>query len=442
MGTTGQLNLDEGQGPTFTPAMPDVPRVKTNVVRLLVNGAQDRKLRRLANTSAKLLNELNYERRQQYFKEKKVDFKATYKKYYEKYKGRLKVNAQAVIQKNNEAWSSFFSLKGGSPPGYWKREGKRKEILVVRQDRYEVRDSKIILKDFDMELELVGKLRWSGKQGRLEIIHDDVANTWYAHIPVEVGVYTTATGKETKHIVKGERESVVVVTPKGNKRASVDLGINMLASVVVDDGTWLLYRGTRAKEDYFYLQRRIAEVQSLGDKIKGEIEAHEELTREKRRLFKKLYSRLTHLYRTLASHLARVLHELGVSEVYVGYPYEIAQHKGNKFTVNIWSYNKLFNILSDKLVEYGMKVYSVVEYNTSRYCAYHNLKVERRPRGVINCVGHKLHSDLNGALNIMKKVTKEIPTRIRKPLSFHVFHEGVAPIKGSNTQDPGRTLAL
>ncbi len=63
-----------------------------------------------------------------------------------KYKKVLGVNAQAVLQKNNEAWSSFFSLlkqrptfvNHVSPPGYWKHGGKRKLILVVRQDRYGV----------------------------------------------------------------------------------------------------------------------------------------------------------------------------------------------------------------------------------------------------------------------------------------------------------------
>jgi len=37
------------------------------VVRLLPNGFQERKLRRLADISAKLFNEVNYERRQQFF---------------------------------------------------------------------------------------------------------------------------------------------------------------------------------------------------------------------------------------------------------------------------------------------------------------------------------------------------------------------------------------
>jgi len=98
----------------------------------------------------------------------------------------LGVNAQAVMQKNNEAWDFLFSLlklkKEGklppfmnrvSPPRYWK-EGETKErrklLLVVRQEGSEVDEqNRIVLKDFDLEVEFVGRLRWYGKQGRLEI---------------------------------------------------------------------------------------------------------------------------------------------------------------------------------------------------------------------------------------------------------------------------------
>ena len=81
---------------------------RTNVVRLLPNGAQERRLRKLADATAKLWNELNYERRQQFFHNEGIDFKSTWNKYYEKYKGILgSANAQAVMQKNNEAWNSF-----------------------------------------------------------------------------------------------------------------------------------------------------------------------------------------------------------------------------------------------------------------------------------------------------------------------------------------------
>jgi putative transposase len=109
MSSSGQLLGHEEREP-ITPAIPEegiyeveFKNKRTNVVRLLPNSFQERKLRRLANISAKLFNELNYERRQQFFQQQRVDFKSTWDKYYEKYKNILGVNAQAVLQKNNEA---------------------------------------------------------------------------------------------------------------------------------------------------------------------------------------------------------------------------------------------------------------------------------------------------------------------------------------------------
>jgi len=456
MSSSGQF-LGNGEREPTSPAIPgeDIREIKctnkrSNVVRLLPNGFQERKLRRLANASAKLFNEVNYERRQQFFRGGRVDLKGTWDKCYEKYKGVLGVNAQAVMQKNNEAWNSTFSLlrlrkekklpphmKHISPPRYWKDKEtkKRKLLLVIRQDRYVVDErNRIILKDFGLEVEFAGRLRWHGKQGRLEIYYDETRNAWYASIPVEVGVEVTKTGRKSKHILRGERKSIQVKSPKGSKMASIDLGINVLGSVVINDGTWLLYKGVRAKEDYFYFGKRIAEAQSSADKAKNieEYEAYYELNREKRRLFKKLTKRLLHLYRNFASHLLKTLHERGVSTIYLGYPFNIAQDKGNKFTVNLWSYRELMNIIELKAQEYGMRVFEVIEYNTSRICAYHGVEVERGPRGVVNCPkGHRLHSDLNGALNILKKATGITISTIRKPLSFIVDHNRVAPMKGA-----------
>jgi transposase len=457
--SSGQLLGHEGREPN-SPAMPEegiyevtYSNKRTNIVRLFPNGFQERKLKKLSNISAKLFNEINYERRQQFFQQHHVDFDTTQDKYYEKYKEELGVNVQAVMQKNNEAWSSFFSLlklkkegklppfiKRVSPPKYWKDKEtkKRKLMLVIRQDRYVVdkQNNKLILKDFNMKIDFIGRLRWYGKQGRLEIYYDEAKNAWYASIPVDVGVEITKKGNKSKHIVHGQRKSIQVELPKGNKMASIDLGINVLASVIVEDGTWLLYKGIRTKEDYFYFENKIAEVQSLADKTKnlGKYEAYEELLKEKRRLHGKLKRRLRHLYRNFASHLVKELHALGVSTIYLGYPFEIAQEKGNKFTVNVWSYRKLMDTIELKAQEYGIKVFEVVEYNTSKYCAYHDdVEVERNPRGVVSCPkGHRLHSDLNGALNILKKAVNVIVSTVKKPISFIVDHNRVAPVKGCN----------
>ena len=91
-------------------------------------------------------------------------------KYYEKYKNELgSANAQQVLNKNNEAWNSFFSLlklkkeeklpphmNRVSPPRYWKNESGRKLMLVVREDNYVVdeKNHKLILKYFKWKLVL------------------------------------------------------------------------------------------------------------------------------------------------------------------------------------------------------------------------------------------------------------------------------------------------
>jgi len=114
--SSGQLPKHEEREP-ISPAMPEegiseveFKNKRTHVVRRLPNGFQERKLRRLANASAGLFNEINYERRQQFFHREKVGFEETWDKYCEKYKGVLGVNAQAVMQKKDEAWNSTFSL--------------------------------------------------------------------------------------------------------------------------------------------------------------------------------------------------------------------------------------------------------------------------------------------------------------------------------------------
>jgi len=261
MASSGQLLRDEEREPT-SPAMPEegIYEVKfknrrTNVVRLLPNGFQERKLRKLANISAKLFNELNCEKRQQFFQRQRVDFRGTWDKCYKKYKNALGVNAQAVLQKNNEARSSFFFLlklrkenklqpfmKHVNPPKYWKDEEsrERKLILVVRQDRYAVdeQNHKLILKDFNMEIRFAGRLKWYGKQ-KLEIYYDETRNAWYAFIPVEVGTEETKNGKRSKH--HSDLNSALNILKKAT--GMVILTIKKPLSFIVDHNRVALAKG-------------------------------------------------------------------------------------------------------------------------------------------------------------------------------------------------------
>jgi len=285
-----------------------------------------------------------------------------------------------------------------------------------------------------LEIPFAGRLRWYGKQGRMEIHYDGARRAWHAQISVEVGAERTRDGNPARRIVRGERRSIRIAEPRGDEVAGVDLGINILASAVTSSGAWLLYRGSRAKEDFFYLNKEIAEAQSKADIARnaGDSEGFRRQNRRKRRLSRKLVRRIVHLYWNLANHLVRGLWELGVSKIYLGYPHDIAQERGNKLTSNMWRYRELMDAIELKAQEYGIRVYEVLEYDTSNHCAVHGTKVARGPRGVVTCpLGHRLHSDLNGSLNILRRGAGSMPATLRRPLSFLVDHGGVAPVKGA-----------
>ena len=59
---------------------------RTCVVELIVDEETEKKLRQLCDLSVKLWNEVNYVRLRMWLEKKPIDFKGTYKEFYEKYK--------------------------------------------------------------------------------------------------------------------------------------------------------------------------------------------------------------------------------------------------------------------------------------------------------------------------------------------------------------------
>ena len=59
---------------------------RTSVVELLIDEKSKKALKLLCSLSSKLWNEVNYARRKMFFEAKRVDLKAAYKEFYEKYK--------------------------------------------------------------------------------------------------------------------------------------------------------------------------------------------------------------------------------------------------------------------------------------------------------------------------------------------------------------------
>jgi len=241
---------------------------RTSIVRLVPDRGAEARLKALCSLSSKLWNEVNYARRRQFFEGKGVNLEETYKEFYEKYKTLIgSATAQQVLNKNNEAWRSFFNLlkakKEGklppfimkiNPPGYRKKRKSRILWTVLRNDQYEIREDKIILKGLGaigrIEVGYKGLIHLKGKQGRLEIRYDPDRRRWYAHISFEVEEKT----------VRGVWRKIPQI-PKGDLRAGIDIGVNNLFAVYVENGESLLVNGRPLKSISHYWREMIAEYQ-------------------------------------------------------------------------------------------------------------------------------------------------------------------------------------
>jgi len=423
--------------------------MRTVRLRLLPNGAQERKLRRIADAAAKLWNGLNYTRLMQFRASGRVDFKGTGHEFYHRYNVMLGVNAGQVVRLSNWAWKSFFEtlrlykqgklpkfMNKPSPPGFWKDRllGRRKLVILVRNDRYYLEpisggEGYVILKDWGLKIKYAGRIKWAGKQGTLVIKFED--GRWFAYVPISIGEKPAKSNP--RGYVMGVYEKVQIENPKGSNKAFIDIGLNNLFAVVFNHSdTAILIKGSTIKAEYYWWKREIGTYQSIRDWLKN----HGFESWRKYHMFYlhaeyKQHERLRHYYRTAIRFLARTMHEMGVDEVFIGYPYMVSQDDGNEFNTNVWWFNKIVNWLKDVLQEYGIRLNVVNEYGTSKQCSICSMKHEsgRVKRGLYVCesTGIKINADLNAARNIAKRIGYNTPIP-RKILSYIVTTNGVKPL--------------
>ena len=346
-----------------------------------------------------------------------MDFNKTEKIVYEEFKKEIgSATVQQICRKNAEAWRSFFSLlrskRNGElpewlkpkPPNYLKDDGKRKPLIILRNDQYRIEGNKLILKGLGkfkrLEVQFKGRIHLKGKQGRLEIIYNDVKRKWYVHIS-----YTVKEKLINDEWVRVPRK------PLGNLPAGIDLGVNNLMAVYVENGESFLVNGRPLKAIDFYWQKRIAEYQSKLNKsgVKS--------SRKLRRLHEKAKLQARHYINTTVRQTVERLYHLGVSRIVVGYPKGIARNsdkgrKQNFILSHVWRFNYVIKRLKEVSEEYGIRVVVVDEAFTSKTCPVCGKPHEgaRFVRGLFKCpaTGLVFNADLVGAFNILKKAVKTI----------------------------------
>jgi len=366
---------------------------RTNTFILVPTVEQERTLREGAIDCAKLWNEVTYRKRQAHMNYQPVDWKC--KDLYQKYTSLIdSAAAQQIIRKSNESWRSFFTLRrmereGRLPPniekvhmpGYWRRDGKYRLMMVLRNDCYSLKDGVMKLPK-GLRISFKGKPRWVGKQGKAEVIHDEVDGKWRVFQAVK-----------TKPLFK----------PKGSKTCYIDPGILNLFTIWLEG--WkqpVAFSGRNLLADWWHWNRKIADCQSILETINGK-----KSSKRLSRLYRIRQRRFRQAINTMTRNIVRDLYELVVSKITIGDLTSIRDgndngKKSNSMIHNFWSFKYIVQRLECTAQEYSMKVKEVSEYKTSSRCIRCDSEnIERKGR-LFKCLdcGLEANRDAVGVLNM------------------------------------------
>jgi putative transposase len=365
---------------------------RRNLFRLAPTIDQGHVLRELAVNCAKLWNEVNYLHRQQYENYSKLNWNP---ELYKKYVPQVgSATAQQIVRKNSEAWRSFLALKcmercgklpcamkRVKPLGYWKRDGRYLLRILFRCDSYRIRDGCLRLPRH-LSIPFKGKLKWAGKQGRLEVAWDTFSEKWRVFQAVKVKP---------------------LMAPLGSKTCYIDLGVRNLATVWIPE--WrqpIAYQSGRLLADWWYWTNRIAQHQQRLATVN-----ERKKSKQLARLYRTRRKRFRHAVATFARQLVKDLYSQGVSTIVIGELTGIRSksnhsRQGNAMVHNYWSDKHVADGLRGTAEEYGIKIETVSEAYTSQTCprchSRHSLRVLRGFR-CLDC-GLEAHRDAVGVLNM------------------------------------------
>ena len=378
-----------------------VRRTNTFAVRPL-SEQDEQLLRELFDASASLWNELNYERRQNFFDGESVWDTTDYRKQYVGVLGSA--TAQQVIRKNSEAWRSFFAAREDgedtAPPGYWGNEDEGRQLQTyIRNDQYtlkigersrlEIPVGQDLKEEYGvgyherLRLEVAGDPKWEGEQGRLELYYDGVSDTFRAFQPVSV---------------PDSRQD----SPLAEESAALDVGANNLVACTTTTGQQFLYEG----RDLF---ARFRETTGEIARLQSKLREGRYSSRRIQRLYRKRTRRRDHAQNALVGDLIERLYDEGVATVYVGDLADVlSKHwsaEVNEKTHQFWAYRSFIDRLATTAEEYGITVEIKSEaYTTSECPACGEREATERDGDLFRCrCGYEGHADLGASRTFLEQ---------------------------------------
>jgi len=398
---------------------------RTLKVRLYPTGEQRQILRELQIRCAKLWNRANYLIRQEYFKSGKIlSYETVYNlvKNSPDYKALPTDIAQAVLKKLSESWKSFEELKelerNGklpehikkvSPPKYFKDEETKQtlpmSVIPIQAPRsYSLGDfyfDVVVPKDIKQaygikkRLVILATYKIPYKSYRFKRAEIIIRNgRWYIHISVEI--------PKTK-----------VSNQRASNYAGIDLGARNLIVLAIYDADRKLIKTYQFKskelwKEWKYWTKKIAQYQSKLAKS-----GHKGSSLRLRKLYEKRQRRLKIAIQQMANKIVQILKRYNVKKVFLGDLTGIREGKDcgrelNKLLHNFWVRRQIEEILKYKLEEAGIGWLPIPESYTSQVCFNCGLGAIRPKRHYVICQNcGRVHSDTNGAINILKRGLKQ-----------------------------------
>ncbi len=381
----------------------------------LASSKKRRVFTRWLDASASLWNETNYARRQNFLNDESV-WDADTGRLEGQYKSLLSSSvAQQITRKNSEAWRSFLSLnekyhagkldEKPSPPGYWGNEDDGRVLRTyVRNDQYtiefgqrsrlelpigkELKDELGLNRNQRLRVEVSGDPKWRGEQGRLELVYDELEDTFRAYQPVTV-------------------DDSRLDSPLASEEAALDVGANNLVACTVSTGSQYLYSGRDLFEEFRSTTEQIAYYQSL-------LENQRKSSNRIDRLYRERTNRRDHAQDSLVRDLVERLYDEGVSTLYVGdIKGVLSTHwsaRVNEKTHNFWAYRRFINRLECVCEEYGITVEEESEAWTSQGCPECGERDEAvRHEDSLTCrCGFEGHADLVASESFLRQQTTEV----------------------------------
>ena len=218
-----------------------------------------------------------------------------------------------------------------------------------------------------------------------------------------------------------EVEDIEIPKSKEEKIASIDLGIDNLATLVSEDFTYL-FSGKFVKSYNKLFNKTLAKLNSIKDlqKIKG-------ITKRIKKLYYDREQYIEDVFHKISRKIINLLTNSGITKLIVGYNkrwkqgVNMGKRNNQKFTQIPFA--RLISYLEYKCELAGIKMVIHEESYTSKCDSlaleaigkHENYLGKRKKRGLYqSSTGKLINADVNGALNIMRKVVDDSSNYVQR----------------------------